>query len=690
MIEAMCLEAQATAFPGVDLPPPNVQVSTKFEGVDYQNNSAMPVFGVLKKAGSTEFKSPRDVAQRLADAMKAADKSGMVASTEVAGGGFINIALSTAWLSARVQDIVVHGVKFTPATKLKVAVDFSSPNVAKEMHAGHLRSTIIGDTICRVLEFAGHEVLRINHVGDWGTQFGMLIAHLKDVFPDFATKPPPISDLQQFYKNAKKVFDADADFKARAHQEVVRLQGGDGASRFAWQQICDVSRREFEKVYARLSVTLTEVGESYYNEYIPAVISHLQQVGLVTESDGAKVIFPPGSKHENPLIVQKGDGGYGYDSTDMAAVWYRLLELKVDQAIYVTDTGQGPHFDLIFDAARAAGWKPEAMLNHVPFGLVQAQTFSIAATLPLASAANAEVLRPKLAALLNGVAVQGSSMITDADKQIAFSTNGDGHLVVEVNDLGAVGKSSIGQGNMQAAAEALTADGAAAVLGIRLTAAAQVEQSVKTAKFKTRSGETVRLVDLLDAAVAIMQKSLDERAAINKCDLSPEDRAEAAKALGYGAVKYADLKGNRSSNYVFDYDRMLDAKGNTAVYLLYASARTNSVLNKGGLPQGSAELQALIDSGASVQLTQKSEFTLAKEILRFQEVVEQTLRTLLPSVICEYLYGLSDTLNKFYDQVHVLNSPEPEKSSRLLLLLACLQVMQACYQLLGITYLPRL
>lgn len=320
-VRDICAAAQAAAFPGLDAA--IAIAASDRPGVDYQNNSAMALFGKAKASGTSTIKSPRECAEMLAAAMRSADKEGLFDNVEIAGAGFINIRLSTAWLSSRVHMFAAHGVLPPPVEKQKVVVDFSSPNVAKEMHVGHLRSTIIGDCICRILEFCGHDVDRVNHVGDWGTQFGMLIAHLKDVFPDFATKPPPISDLQGFYKAAKKVFDNDEAFKVRAHEEVVRLQSGDGPSRYAWQQICDVSRREFEKVYSRLDVKVYEKGESYYNEYIPAVIQHVEELGLITQKEEkdasntptgrhAKVIFPPKSKHEHPLIVQKSDGGFGY------------------------------------------------------------------------------------------------------------------------------------------------------------------------------------------------------------------------------------------------------------------------------------------------------------------------------------------------------------------------------------------
>jgi len=538
-------------------------------------------------------KSPRDVAERLAERMRAHDREAIFAKVEVAGAGFINIFLSERWLAERVKAIVTHGVLPPPSRQLEVVVDFSSPNVAKEMHVGHLRSTIIGDTICRLLEFCGHHVRRVNHVGDWGTQFGMLIAHLKNVFPNYSSEPPPIANLQQFYKDAKLLFDKDEAFKKTAHEEVVKLQAGDGNSRYAWEQICNVSRREFEKIYSRLEVDLQEVGESFYNEYIPGVVAHLEEIGLAKPTDEdaegrcAKVIFPPGSKHENPLIVTKSDGGYGYDSTDMAAIWYRIFELRADWLVYVTDAGQGPHFDLIFEAARAAGWVTQQRLDHCPFGMVC-----------------------------------------------------DEH-----------GK-----------------------------------------KYKTRSGEVVRLVDLLDEAVHRMRDGMEARRVEAEAsgayggrapNMAAEEMDHASRVLGYGAVKYADLKGNRNSNYNFSYERMLDPKGNTAVYLLYAGARISSILRNA--PVTPAQLVAM---GAAVELGCEEETALAREILRFQEVVEDATATLLPNTLCEYAYGLCGQFTKFYQVCRVIDSPQ--QNSRILMLSALEGVLRKTYRLLGLGYLERI
>jgi len=329
------------------------------------------------------------------------------------------------------------------------------------------------------------------------------------------------------------------------------------------------------------------VGESYYNEYIAPVVQHLDQIGLVSDSDGAKVVFPPGSKHEQPLMVVKSDGGYGYDSTDMAAIWYRRFELEADWIIYVTDAGQGPHFELVFEAATAAGWVDSSVrLDHVPFG-----------------------------------------------------------LVVNPDD----GK-----------------------------------------KYKTRSGKTERLVDLLDGAITEMLKGMDERDAKAKeegkavvVNLSPEQRQETAKILGYGAVKYADLKSNRISNYAFSYERMLDPNGNTAVYLLYAGARMSKILRDSGL-----SLEALLASGARVELKPETERALGFELLRFQEVVELALAKLQPNFMCEYLYNLCSVYTKFYVACKVLGSPE--QSARLLLLYSVETVMRKGFSLIGLGYLERI
>jgi arginyl-tRNA synthetase len=499
----------------------------------------------------------------------------------IAGPGFINVTLSRPWLAQRLSALLRDGAASwappVPGGRSRAVVDFSSPNIAKEMHVGHLRSTILGDTLARCLEFAGADVLRLNHVGDWGTQFGMLIEHLAD--QPGGAEGASIGDLQAFYKASKKRFDEDAAFKARAQAAVVRLQAGAPDARAAWGRICDVSRAEFETLYERLGVTLTERGESYYNDIIPARLEELSRLGVSTLSEGAECVFTPGVK--TPLIVRKSDGGFNYASTDLAALWQRINVERAEWVIYVTDAGQGSHFAQVFDAARAAGWLAadgRVRVDHVGFGLV----------------------------------------------------------------MGDDGK-----------------------------------------RFRTRSSETVRLADLLDEARARCLAQMRERGGREDDAPRSEDELEAAAAaMGYGAVKYADLNQNRITNYTFSFDRMLDLKGNTAVYLLYAHARINSIVRKAGLqPEALAAASA-----AHIALVAPEEAALALAIARFPEAVDAVLNELMPNRLTDYLYELSAKYNEFYGACTVVGSEE--QASRLALCAATATVMRQCFELLGINYAP--
>ena len=464
-------------------------------------------------------------------------------------------------------------------------MDFSSPNIAKEMHVGHLRSTIIGDCVCRLLEFCGHDVLRVNHVGDWGTQFGMLITYLQESFPDILTNPPNISDLTVIYKASKKRFDEDPAFKELSRLNVVRLQAGDAACTAIWKLLCDISRAEFQKVYNALDVKLTEVGESFYNPMIPSTIEQMQAIGLVQDEEGMLVIKLP--HFTIPLIVRKSDGGYGYDSTDMAALRYRTHVLNRKWLIYITDAGQAPHFHMCFDAAKECGWLPAEThrVNHIGFGVV----------------------------------------------------------------CGEDGK-----------------------------------------RFKTRSSETVRLIDLLDAAKDRMRDSLKVRVEEGKSALQGEDLEAAARIIGYGAVKYFDLKQNPNTNYIFNYDRMLDTKGDTAVYLLFAYARLASILRK-AKEERNIDLAPLHSTAASLlSLEQPAERALAFELLQLGDVVKSVIDDLLPNRLCDYLKELAVKFTDFVTKCHVLNAEENIMHSRLLLCEATRLVMAKCFQLLGIGTLERI
>jgi arginyl-tRNA synthetase len=524
---------------------------------------------------------PKEVADKVAASIPT---NPLVAKCTTAPNGFINITLTETLMSEVLTTCVTTGVMPPAMKKLKVAVDFSSPNIAKEMHVGHLRSTIIGDSMCRILEFCGHEVMRINHVGDWGTQFGMLITYLLEAFPDILTNPPNISDLTAIYKASKKRFDDDEKFKETSRNNVVRLQSGDKECHKIWNLLCDISRKEFQNVYDLLGVRLEEVGESFYNPMIPGVIATLEKCKLTERDDGMLIIK---LKHFSiPLIVQKSDGGYGYDSTDMAAIHYRLFEKKADWLIYITDAGQANHFYMVFDAAKAAGWldkKAPQRLDHIGFGVV----------------------------------------------------------------CGDDGK-----------------------------------------RFKTRSSETVRLVDLLNEAKVRMANSLTERAAEGKTALTPLEIEHASGCIGYGAVKYFDLKQNPQTNYIFNYDRMLDTKGDTAVYLLFAYARVASILRKAATDK-KKDLSSIFARAATVlEFGHPAERALAFEVMQMGDIIRSVLKDLLPNRLCQYLSNLCVAFTDFVTKCNVLNSAEIE--SRLVLCEATRKVMEQCFSLLGISALEKI
>ncbi|XP_009774840.1 arginine--tRNA ligase, cytoplasmic-like isoform X2 [Nicotiana sylvestris] len=565
-------ESLRAAFPDIEDVHPMIAICNDSRHGDYQCNNAMSLWNKIKGQG-TQFRGPQPVGKAIIDNLPASE---MIERCSTAGPGFINVVLKKQWIAKSIERMLIDGIE-TWAPKLPVkrtVVDFSSPNIAKEMHVGHLRSTIIGDTLARMLEFSNVEVLRRNHVGDWGTQFGMLIEYLFDKIPNWeAASAQAIGDLQAFYKASKQRFDNDPDFKERAQKAVVSLQGGEEKYRKAWTQICEVSREEFQRVYQRLGVHLEEKGESFYNPYIPKALDLLNNKGLIQESEGARVIFIEGKKI--PLIVVKRDGGFNYASTDLTALWYRLNEEKADWMIYVTDVGQREHFEMVFAAAKLAGWLPQnendfPKASHVGFGLV----------------------------------------------------------------LGDDGK-----------------------------------------RFRTRSTEVVKLVDLLDEAKSRCKLALEERG--KATEWTAEELEQTAEAVGYGAVKYADLKNNRLTNYTFNFDQMLSDKGNTAVYLLYAHARICSIIRKSG-----RDIEELKKVGGIV-LAHPDERALGLHLLQFAEIVEEACINLLPNLLCEYLYKLSEDFTKFYTNCQVVGSAE--ETSRLLLCEATAVVMRKCFYLLGIT-----
>lgn len=565
-------------FQGID--PMLVSASNPKFG-DYQCNISL---SLSKQLGM----QPRAIAQKILEHL---DVKGICQTPTIAGPGFINLTVEPAYLESQLSEIQNKprlGVELAK-TPQRVIVDFSSPNIAKEMHVGHLRSTIIGDSIARILEFKGHDVLRLNHVGDWGTQFGMLICYLREVYPTALTTADAldIGDLVNFYKQAKQRFDQDEAFKEASRQEVVKLQSGEEASIKAWKLLCEQSRREFQVIYDLLNVQLTERGESFYNPLLPTVVEDLTELGLLEESDGAKCVFVEGFTNKSgeplPLIVQKSDGGYNYAATDLAAIRYRIKQEQAERIIYVTDAGQANHFTQVFQVARRAGWlTDDVRVEHVPFGLVQGE---------------------------------------------------DGK------------------------------------------------------KLKTRSGETVRLRDLLDEAIAHSRVVLEAILKKDDREETEEFKSHVAQVVGISAVKYADLSQNRTSNYIFSFDKMLALQGNTALYMLYAYARIYGISRKGEI-----NFEELGEK-AQVLLEHETELALAKHLLQLGEVINTVEQDLLPNRLCEYLFQLSQKFNQFYDRdsgVPVLNAEEPQRTSRLVLCNLTAQTLKLGLSLLGIPVLERM
>lgn len=575
MLDNVFHSAITAAFP--KLPSAPVLISDgKF--ADYQCNSAMSVSQLLKTAGLPGM-NPRQIADTI---IKHIPANELIDKLEIAGPGFINIWLRKDFIAYQINNMVSTGVKApNGGVKKRTIIDFSSPNIAKEMHVGHLRSTIIGESISRLCEFVGHDVVRINHVGDWGTQFGMLVAHLKDIFPNYQTEAPPISDLQAFYKESKKRFDSEDEFKKRAYQAVVDLQSFEPSCIKAWNLICDVSRKEFEKVYCRLNVTLVERGESFYQNMMIDLVKDLENRGLLITEEGRKIMWPEESASTIPLTIVKSDGGFTYDTSDMAALYHRLNIEKGDWLIYVVDAGQAVHFHGLFSAAKLAGWlKTPKVAQHVSFGVVLGE-----------------------------------------DKK----------------------------------------------------------------KFKTRSGDTVRLVDLLDEGMARSLQKLKDRERDKV--LTPEELKAAQEAVAYGCIKYADLCHKRTLDYVFSFDKMLEDKGNTAVYLLYANTRIRSIARTAGVSRDQLRQEA---RSKPLQLEHEKEWKLAKCITRFSEIILKCLDDLYLHTLCEYLYELSTTFTEFYDNCYCVEKDKEGNilnvnMGRLVLAEATTSVMEQGFSILGIT-----
>ncbi len=554
---------------------PNLSPATNPRFGDYQANLAM---GLAKKLSM----NPRQAAQIIIENLEVSD---LCEKVEIAGPGFINLHLTQSFLNdqitAQAEDERL-GVPLASPPET-VIVDYSSPNVAKEMHVGHLRSTIIGDAVARLLDFQGHRVIRQNHVGDWGTQFGMLIEHMLDAAGDNDVSSYSVRDLDERYQQAKRKFDSDPGFAERARRRVVALQGGDEASLDLWRRLVGESYRHFGEIYERLGVLLTESdvrGESSYNEVLAKVVEDLSKASALHESQGAQVVFPEGFRDREgepqAMIVRKSDGGYLYATTDLAAARYRAGELHADRIIYVTDARQAQHFAMVFQTLRQVGWvRPEVQLEHLPFG---------------------------------------------------------------------------------------------AILG------------PNRAPFKTREGGTVKLIDLLDEALRRAEAIIQEK----DPDLPADQRREIARAVGIGALKYADLSNDRIKDYIFDWDRMLSFEGNTAPYLQNAYVRIRSIFRKGEVDPSSL-------AGSAITAREQPERRLALLLLQFAQVIDQVARTLEPHRLCNYLYDLASAYHKFYETCPVLREGDPAlRASRLRLSDLTSRALRQGLNLLGIQTVERM
>lgn len=565
--------AVQTAYPACQDQEIELVQATQEKFGHYQFNSAMKMAKMLGM-------QPRQVAEEI---MKQISAPGLIKEMSIAGPGFINITLQPKALEARLQQMLKStdlGVG-KPGQGQRVIIDFSSPNTAKEMHVGHLRSTIIGDCLAHLFEFLGYDVLRLNHVGDWGTAFGMLIAYMKEQAPQVlnGSEKTDLTHLVSWYKASKQRFDEQPEFKKKAQQEVVQLQSGDPEALKAWEIICGISRAAYQDIYDLLGVRLIERGESFYNPQLPAVVADLESKGLITLSDGAKCLYVEGFVNREgeplPLMLQKSDGGYNYDTTDMAAIRQRILEEKGNRLIYVTDAGQATHFAMIFKAAEKARYldPQKVQVHHVPFGLV----------------------------------------------------------------LGPDGK-----------------------------------------KFRTRSGDTEKLIDLLTNAIQKADDILKERSPEMDC----EERQALAKALGIGAIKYADLSCHRVSDYTFSYDRMLRFEGNTAAYLMYSYVRIAGIKRK-----VKAQMDALL-LAHHVRLEHPSEISLGLHVARFPEALEMVAKELLPNRLTDYLFTLAEKFNAFFRDCRVEGSAQ--ECARLLLCEVTARVLHQGLEILGLHPVERM
>lgn len=579
-LEAIGAEAIQKAL-GLDGPRPAlVRPTTDPKFGDFQLNGAM-------KLGKELGKPPRELAQPIAEALADVEA---VAKAEVAGPGFVNIHLRQSWIADRLgdalRDVTRDGVPEVEEPE-KVIVDFSSPNIAKQMHVGHLRSTIIGDALSRILAFVGHDVVRDNHLGDWGTQFGLLIVGMREWGDEDALQGDPIRELERVYKLASERAGNDEAFANAARAELAKLQSGDAENRALWEHFVEVSRTALDSVYDELGVAFDVwLGESAYHDVLPGVVDDLLEKGIAREDDGAVCIFwneldgAPKTlrKQKTPFIVRKKDGAFLYSTTDIATVLHRRDHFSADRAIYVVDNRQGLHFQQLFAVMALLG--VDMKLEHVGFGTV-------------------------------------------------------------------LGK-----------------DG-------------------KPLRTRDASGNAITLASLLQESKARARARIDEGISEGKLRVRPGEMEAVSKIVGIGAVKYADLRQNRLSDYQFDWDKMISFQGNSGPYLQYAYARCASIFAKGGVDANEA-------AEGTILLEAATEVTLGKHLLRFSDVVHQAAATSQPHLICEHVYELARAFNGFYAECPVLDAEGATRESRLGLTALTARQIRRGLDLVGIGVVERM
>lgn len=550
-----------------------VRQSAKAQFGDYQANGVM---AAAKRLGM----APRQLAEKVLEHL---DLGAIASKTEIAGPGFINIFLNPQWVAeqaeAALSDSKLNVSPTLPAQT--IVVDYSAPNVAKEMAVHHIRSTVIGDAVVRTLEFLGNNVIRANHLGDWGTQFGMLIAYLEKIQND-ENADLALSDAEGFYREAKKCYDEDEEFAVRARGYVVKLQGGDPYCLSMWRKLVDITMEQNQRIYDRLNVSLKSkdvMGESLYNPMLPEIVNDLKARGLAVESEGAQVVYLDEFKNKDGeamgVIVQKSDGGYLYTTTDIACAKYRWDNFKANRVLYFIDSRQHQHLMQAWTIVRKAGYIPEEMtLEHCAFGMM----------------------------------------------------------------LGKDGR-----------------------------------------PFKTRSGGTVKLAELLDEATERAEKLIADK----NPDLSDEERAAVVNAVAMGSVKYSDLSKNRTTDYIFDWENMLSFEGNTAPYMQYAYTRVASIFKRAGVDESQLT--------GKIVLTDDREKALATKLMQFEEAVYSVVREGEPHLMCAYLYELAGLFSSFYEACPILNSDDQDvRNSRLKLSLLTAKTLKQGLDLLGIQTVDRM